>query len=235
MVTFSYGVSIGMQKLKLFFNITYMLRYARPVLLSIVLLFFTFLMVRITIPYFSLHTDIGFLRIKQWVIGNDVWRIAFFVHVLTSCFLLIAGFTQFYNPLKSRFRLLHRYVGMLYLLVLVFFSGPAGLVMALYANGGLLSQTAFSVLSVLWLAFTIKAYMAIRRRDYSAHGDFMLRSYALTLSALTLRAWKFLLVMFFHPHPMDAYMIVAWLGWVPNLLLAEWLIHKNWTHKMLSA
>jgi uncharacterized membrane protein len=223
-----------MQKLKLFFNITYMLRYARPVLLSIVLLFFAFLMVRITIPYFSLDTDIGFLRIKQWVIDNDVWRIAFFVHVLTSCFLLIAGFTQFYNPLKKRFRLVHRYVGLLYLMVLVCFSGPAGFVMALYANGGLLSQTAFSLLSVLWIVFTVKAYMAVRRKDYRKHGDFMIRSYALTLSALTLRAWKFLLVMIFQPHPMDAYMIVAWVGWIPNLLLAEWLIRRKLATKILA-
>lgn len=212
-----------------------MLPYARPVLLSVVLAFFTFLMLRITLPYFSLDTDIAFLRIKQWVIHNHVWRGAFFIHVFTSCFLLIAGFTQFYNPLRRRFRKLHRYMGLLYLVVLVLFSGPAGLIMAVYANGGLLSQTAFILLSVLWIYFTVKAYIAIRRRDFTAHGNFMIRSYALTLSALTLRAWKFLLVLIFQPHPMDAYMMVAWLGWVPNLLLAEWLISRNWAARILAA
>lgn len=212
-----------------------MLRYARPVLLSVMLAFFTFLMLRITLPYFSLDTDIAFLRIKQWVIHNHVWRAAFFTHVFTSCFLLIAGFTQFYNPLRQKFRKLHRYMGLLYLVVLVLFSGPAGLIMAVYANGGLLSQTAFTLLSVLWIYFTVKAYIAIRRRDFTAHGDFMIRSYALTLSALTLRAWKFLLVLIFQPHPMDAYMMVAWLGWVPNLLLAEWLISRNWAARILAA
>ena len=204
-------------------------------LLSIVLAFFTFLMLRITLPYFSLDTDIAFLRIKQWVIHNDVWRAAFFTHVFTSCLLLIAGFTQFYNPLRRKFAKLHRYMGLLYLVVLVFFSGPAGLIMALYANGGLLSQTAFTLLSVLWIFFTVKAYIAIRRRDYTTHGNFMIRSYALTLSALTLRAWKFLLVLVFQPHPMDAYMMVAWLGWIPNLLLAEWLISRKWAARILAA
>jgi uncharacterized membrane protein len=205
----------------------------KPTTLSVVLAFFCFLMVRITMPYFSLDTDTGFLRIKQWVIGNDIWRVAFFTHVFTSCLLLIAGFTQFYNPLKRRFRKLHRYMGLLYVVVLLGFSAPAGLVMALYANGGILSQTAFTLLSVLWLYFTTKAYMTIRRRDFESHGAYMIRSYALTLSALTLRAWKFLLVMLFHPHPMDAYMMVAWLGWVPNLVLAEWLIHKKWVSRIL--
>ncbi|MBT1686802.1 DUF2306 domain-containing protein [Dawidia soli] len=212
-----------------------MLRYARTIFLSIVLAFFTFLMLRITIPYFSRNTDVGFLRIKQWVIHNDVWRIAFFTHVWSSCFLLIAGFTQFYNPLKQKLSTLHRYVGLLYLVILVFLSGPAGLIMALYANGGLLSQSAFTLLSVLWIYFTVRAYVAILWRDFTTHGNFMIRSYALTLSALTLRAWKYLLVMFFQPHPMDAYMIVAWLGWVPNLLLAEWLIYRKLTWRILSA
>jgi hypothetical protein len=61
----------------------------------------------------------------------------------------------------------------------------------------------------------------------------MVRSYALTLSALTLRAWKLGLVLAFHPKPMDLYMIVAWLGWVPNLLLAEWLISKGYQLNIL--
>lgn len=176
----------------------------------------------------------AFLRIKQWIIDNSVWRTAFFIHVFTSIFLLVAGFTQFYNPLKTRFNTLHKLAGKGYVIILVFLSGPAGLVMSLYANGGLLSQTAFTTLSVLWIFFTVKAYLAIRRRDFVAHGNFMIRSYALTLSALTLRAWKFLLVWLIHPHPMDAYMLVAWLGWVPNLLLAEWFIRKKLAKKILT-
>jgi Predicted membrane protein (DUF2306) len=204
------------------------------IFLSAVLAFFAFLMIRITLPYLCFETDVAFLRIKQWIIHHDVWRIAFFVHVLTSMFLLIAGFTQFYNPFKNKMVNIHRTMGKLYMIVLLFLSGPAGFIMSLYANGGLLSQTAFTILSVLWIFFTVKAYLAIRNRDFVQHGNFMIRSYALTLSALTLRAWKFLLVILFHPHPMDAYMLVAWLGWVPNLILAEYLIRKKLSSKILT-
>ena len=204
------------------------------IFLSAVLAFFAFLMIRITLPYLSFETDVAFLRIKQWIIHHDVWRIAFFVHVLTSMFLLIAGFTQFYNPFKNKMVNIHRTKGKLYIIVLLLLSGPAGFIMSLYANGGLLSQTAFTILSVLWIFFTVKAYLAIRNRDFVQHGNFMIRSYALTLSALTLRAWKFLLVILFHPHPMDAYMLVAWLGWVPNLILAEYLIRKKLSRKILT-
>lgn len=208
-------------------------RISRIVFLNITLAFFTSLMLCITIPYFSLHNNVGFLRIKQWVIYNDMWRTAFFTHVFTSCLLLIAGFTQFYNPFSKRFTRLHRVIGIMYVLVIVILSGPAGFIMALYANGGWLSQTAFTILSVLWILFTIQAFLAARNRNLIRHGNFMIRSYALTLSALTLRAWKYVIVMFFHPHPMDVYMMVAWLGWIPNLLLAEWLIHKGLARKIL--
>ena len=205
----------------------------RLVLFS-VLLFFTILMVRIAIPYFSLSTDVGFLRIKQWVIENDVWRFAFFVHVFTSCFLLLAGFTQFHNPFKQKWRRTHRIAGKSYVLIILTLSGPAGFVMGLYANGGLSSQVAFVLLSLLWIYFTAMAYVSIRRKQFVAHGNFMIRSYALTLSALTLRAWKVLLVFFFQPHPMDVYMIVAWLGFIPNLIVAEWLIRKGLPNRIFS-
>lgn len=196
------------------------------------LIFFTLLMIRLTLPYVSLDTDIKFLKIKQWIIHNPFWRTAFFVHVLSSIFLLIAGFTQFYDPLK-KFSILHRMVGKMYIIIIVFISGPASFIMALYANGGMPSQVAFSLLSILWIFFTIKAWIEIRKRNFVGHGNFMFRSYALTLSALTLRAWKFVIVFIFHPHPMDGYMIVAWLGWIPNLLIAEWLITNGVVAKIL--
>lgn len=195
---------------------TKIIRYA-------LLLFFTLLMIRITLPYLSLETDVKFLKIKQWIIHNPYWRAAFFIHVLSSIFLLIAGFTQFHDPLK-KFSTIHRMVGKMYIAIIVFISGPASFVMALYANGGAPSQIAFSILSILWIFFTAKAWIEIRKQNYIEHGNFMLRSYALTLSALSLRAWKYIIVLIFHPHPMDGYMIVAWLGWIPNLLIAEWLI-----------
>ena len=53
----------------------------------------------------------------------------------------------------------------------------------------------------------------------------MIRSYALTLSAISLRLFKWIIVFIWAPPPMDTYRIVAWLGWVFNLVLVEcWII-----------
>ena len=59
----------------------------------------------------------------------------------------------------------------------------------------------------------------------------MIRSFALTFSAITLRSWKIVLTNVFHPDPLTLYMIDAWIGFVPNLLLAEWLIWKAQRNK----
>ena len=54
----------------------------------------------------------------------------------------------------------------------------------------------------------------------------MIRSYALTLSAITLRVWKLGLALTLEPRPMDLYRVVAWLGFIPNLIVAEIIIRS---------
>jgi len=118
----------------------------------------------------------------------------------------------------------HRYMGWLYVIVVLCLSAPSGFIMAIYANGGITSQIAFIVLTILWMTSTFIALYAIIKKDYQRHQRFMIRSYALTLSAIALIVCRLLIVFAIRPHPMDAYMIVAWLGWIPNLVFAEWYI-----------
>lgn len=200
-----------------------MKKYLKTVLL-LSLAFFTVLMVNITLPYFSFDDQTAFLRIKQWVIHNQTWKTAFYIHVTSSCISLFAGFTQFSKSLLQQYPALHRKMGVLYVFVILLLSGPSGFIMSVYANGGIISQAAFIVLSALWMLFTYLGFYYAKNGDIVRHRRFMIRSFALTLSAITLRAWKFGIVLTFRPPPMDVYMLVAWLGWIPNLLLAEWYI-----------
>ncbi|MBV8416728.1 MAG: DUF2306 domain-containing protein [Verrucomicrobia bacterium] len=188
---------------------------------------FTFQMVRITAQYWPIRDDVAFLRIKTDYLEIWPWKIAFFVHVFTSLFALAGGFTQFAPGLLRNRPGVHRWMGRVYVLDVVLITGPASLVMAFFANGGITSRIAFTVLAVLWIFTTAMAYRAVRMRRWGEHREWMVRSYALTLSAITLRLWKLGLVWLLHPNPMDAYRVVAWLGFVPNLLLAEWLIRRR--------
>jgi len=47
--------------------------------LLLALAWFTFLMGRITLGYWPVRSDAGFLQIKQHYLGIDHWRIAFWV------------------------------------------------------------------------------------------------------------------------------------------------------------
>ncbi|MBL0268392.1 MAG: DUF2306 domain-containing protein [Chitinophagaceae bacterium] len=184
-------------------------------------------MAKITVAYIPYHTDVGFLRIKQQYIDIDHWRIAFFVHVYASLWVLLAGFTQFSTSLQRSRPGLHRKLGYIYVLNVLLITGPAGLLMGFYANGGIPSRISFILLATGWIFFTAMALVKAKRGDFRSHRHYMMRSYALTLSALTLRAWKWGITNSFELPPMDVYRAVAWLGWVPNLLLAEWLIWKG--------
>ncbi len=209
-------------KIKNLFNRTNVLAAVAFLMLA----FLTFQMARITVAYIPYNTDVGFLQIKQQYIDIDHWRIAFFVHVYTSIWVLLAGFTQFSKRLRSDYPKFHRVAGYIYAMDVLLITGPAGLLMGFYANGGITSRIAFILLAVGWIYFTAMAVIKARSGDYDAHRDYMIRSYALTVSALTLRAWKWSINNSVELPPMDVYRAVAWLGWVPNLLFAEFLIWR---------
>jgi uncharacterized membrane protein len=185
----------------------------------------TFLMLQMAIDYSSFKTDIHFLQFKQDYIGIPLWRAAFYTHVFSSVLALAAGLTQFSGHVLKNHRRLHRIVGWIYVVDILIINFPAAMIMAYYANGLLPSKIAFIILDCLWFWFTFKAVIAASNRKIDEHKRFMIRSYALTFSAITLRSWKLILASTLHPDPLTLYMIDAWMGFVPNLLLAEWLIY----------
>lgn len=199
------------------------LKYSKY-LLWIAYVYFSYLLLLITIQYIPLDFDVAFLRIKQDEIQLFHYQIAFFTHVYTSIFLMIFGAFQFSNYIREKYQRWHRNIGKFYIIIILLFSGPSGLIMSYYANGGIFSQTAFVILSVLWMLFTYLSFYYAKKLDFKRHQKFAIRSFALTLSAISLRLFKFIIVFLFHPPPMDAYRIVAWLGWTFNLLIAEILI-----------
>ncbi len=195
------------------------------------LAFFSFLMLRIIFLYIPIQNDVAFLQLKQSYIHITEWRIAFFVHVFSSMLALLAGFTQFSKWLVKHRPKLHRAIGYSYVINILVVTGPAGLLMSFYANGGISSRIAFVLLSFLWIGFTAIALYKALKKDFKAHRAFMIRSYALTLSAITLRVWKVLLANYTDIAPMDRYRIIAWLGWTLNLLLAECIIYYYFKKK----
>lgn len=189
--------------------------------------YFFWLMLTLTFEYIPAKSDVAFLMIKQTEVESHPEYLSFFyIHVYSSILILIVGF---FAVTRSSFGTanFHRYSGKIYVFILLFLTAPSGIYMGFFANGGTFSKISFVLLGVFWWFCTFKAYQLIREKKIKLHKQWMWRSFALTLSAITLRLWKWIIVYFFHPNPMDVYQIVAWLGWIPNILLIELLIRKK--------
>ncbi|MNW67975.1 hypothetical protein D3C74_466580 [compost metagenome] len=80
-------------------------------------------------------------------------------------------------------------------------------------------------LDVLWVATTLIATRKIMAKDIQAHKAWMLRSYALTFAAVTLRIWLAPLNLLLGDFE-AAFRVVAWVCWIPNLLVIEAVISR---------
>jgi len=207
-----------------------LLRYSFKIACYLALLYFSYLMLLITLQYIPVKFDVAFLNVKQVEIEKRYYQIAFFSHVYTSFFVLISGIVQFSKSVRNRFRTFHRFIGKLYILLIIFVASPSGLIMALHANGGILSKLSFSIQALLWFWFTYRAYIFAKNKDWVKHRKFMFRSYALTLSAISLRLFKWIIVSTITLPPMDTYKIVSWLGWIVNLAIVELYLRDKTKH-----
>lgn len=145
-----------------------------------------------------------------------------YLHLIGGGVVIIVGAAQFSQKLRVSKPSLHRLTGYVYIIGVVLGSLSA-FYLALKSSGGLAAHYGFGALAVLWLGSTITAYYKIRQRDFAAHQRWMIRSYALTLAALTLRIYLPVALMSGLRFE-EVYPLIAWLCWVPNLLITDWLI-----------
>jgi hypothetical protein len=193
--------------------------------MACLLLYASWLMLLLSLPYTSFDRHVDFLMTKQLVYHLRYWRISFYTHVFLSIFVLLTGLIQCSLYLLKKYPGLHRWSGKMYVLVVLLFSGPSGLIMGFYANGGIPARISFVVLATLWMAFTFMGWRYALQHHWQKHAAMMVRSYALTLSAISLRFYAFIIGTFHLAiHPVQAYILISWLSWTLNLIIAEVII-----------
>ncbi len=147
-------------------------------------------------------------------------------HIAGGIGALLAGPWQFSDRLRIRYINVHRWMGRFYLFE-VALGSVAGLIIAVVSEEGLPTHLGFGILAVLWFFTGLRAYRAILRGEVEAHRGWMIRNFALTLAAVTLRNWLPLMLFAMHWSFHVSYIIVSWLCWVPNLVIAEWMIARR--------
>ncbi|WP_087093794.1 DUF2306 domain-containing protein [Elizabethkingia anophelis] len=155
------------------------------------------------------------------VFHNTIWQLAFYNHIIFGGLSLFIGWRQFGKKFRDKHIKLHRNIGKLYVLSVII-SSAAGIYMGFYANGGIISSTGFILLGIIWFSTTVMALSQIKKGNIKKHQQLMTYSYACTFAAVTLRLWLPLLTII-TKDPAHSYLVVAWLSWIPNLIVAYFI------------
>ena len=139
---------------------------------------------------------------------------------------LLVGPFQFVPAVRARMPVLHRWLGRIYVAACLL-SGGAGFVLASNTSAGPIARTGFSLLAIFWILTTGMAFARARQRNFAEHKRWMIRSFALTLAAVTLRIYLPVSAIFLKIEFVVAYPVIAFACWVPNVIVAEWLVRKR--------
>jgi len=109
-------------------------------------------------------------------------RCLLFPHALFGTFALLSGPLQFSTRLRRRYVSFHRILGRLYVLCVV-----SAAVLAIIISAGRPLFAGTIVQASAWIICTLAAFLTARNRQIAQHRQWMVRSYAVTFTFITLR------------------------------------------------
>ncbi len=146
-------------------------------------------------------------------------RVALSLHAFGGAIALLAGPLQFVPGFRGRNWNRHRFLGWIYCGA-VLLGWCASLWIAPHAQTGWIASAGFLALGAAWIVTTGLAVRFILRGDAIRHRRWMIRSFALTAAAITLRMYLPVIFVFHWPFSIG-YPAIAWLCWVPNAVGVE--------------
>jgi len=153
------------------------------------------------------------------------YPIASYLHFGAGALVIALAPLQLSARLRRRRPAVHRWSGRAYAIG-VLLSGAGGLSLSRISQGGTPAHLGFGLLALAWLGVTIEGVRRVLVGDVAGHERWMVRSVALTFAAVTLRIY--IPAGAIAGLPFDAaYQAIAWLCWVPNLFVAEWLVRRK--------
>ena len=152
------------------------------------------------------------------------------LHIVSVTLYAILGAFQFVPGLRRRRHAWHRMAGRIVL--------PSGLIVALSGlwmtlfyrmpayDGDLVYGLRLLFGSAMLLSLLL-GVVALWRRDFVQHGNWMLRGYAIGLGASTQVLTGFAAALIADPPNELSRALLMGAGWVINLAVAEWIIHRR--------
>lgn len=160
----------------------------------------------------------------------------FYAHITSSGLALLIGPLQFAKGIRRRAMNVHRWIGRTYV-ASVAVGSVAALIMSTVSSVAFLGFFGFGTLAVLWAFMTYRGYRSARAGRIAEHQAWMIRSFALTYAAVTLRVWLIIFIVLQNLFAggtltgaqisINAYAPVPFLCWLPNIVVAEWFIFRR--------
>lgn len=187
---------------------------------------FSLLLVYNTLPYFSFSRDFPFIEERSFLFQKPFYNTAFYLHIAAGAICILTALIQFsYYILKKR-KAIHRWSGKLYVLVVLLLAAPTGFYMSFFAKGSFWERMLFMFMAVTWFITTLYGFTTIHKKNVLAHKIWMMRSYAMAMTAVTFRVYHIIFYLLDWGH-LENYELSLWISVIGNMLFAEWIIYRQ--------
>lgn len=188
--------------------------------------FFSLLLIWNTIPYFNFSKDFSFIQERAVLFLQPIYNWSFYIHIFAGMFCIGTALLQFSSYLLKKRKKIHVWSGRVYVMVVLLLGAPTGLYMSFFAKGGFAERGLFMFMAISWFFFTLKGFTTILNKHVLAHKIWMMRSYAMALTAVTFRVYYIILYLYDVPLTLN-YEMSLWMSVVGNLMVAEYLIYRK--------
>lgn len=187
---------------------------------------FSLLLIYNTIPYFSFSKNFDFIEERSFLFQSNLYNTSFYIHIAAGALCIGTALIQFSRYILKKSKVIHRISGKIYVFVVLFLGAPTGLYMSFFAKGSFWERALFMFMAGWWFVTTLYGLSTIHKRNVVAHKIWMIRSYAMAMTAVTFRVYHIAFYLLGWDH-LENYEVSLWISVIGNMLFAEWVIWRQ--------
>ncbi len=187
---------------------------------------FSLLLIYNTIPYFSFSKNFDFIEERSFLFQSNLYNASFYIHIAAGALCIGTALIQFSRYILKKSKAIHRISGKIYVFVVLFLGAPTGLYMSFFAKGSFWERALFMFMAGWWFVTTLYGLSTIHKRNVVAHKIWMIRSYAMAMTAVTFRVYHIAFYLLGWDH-LENYEVSLWISVIGNMLFAEWVIWRQ--------
>ena len=179
-----------------------------------------------TLEYFSFSKDFSFIEERSFLFENNFYNTCFYIHIAAGSLCIFTALIQFSRYILKKTKAIHRFSGKIYVFVVLFIGAPTGLYMSFFAKGSFWERALFMFMAGFWFITTLYGLTTIHKKNVIAHKVWMIRSYAMAMTAVTFRVYHIVFYLLDWGH-LENYELSLWISVIGNMLFAEWIIYRQ--------